>query len=116
VGVSTPVQIEKELAEIAAEIDLWDARLAWHEAARDFYKTRFTIAEAKAAMEYSGAVGKAKWWAATKTEKERTDLDIAGANFLVCERKIHSLEKQLFTLMARNKLIMQAYNSSGGNW
>lgn len=108
--MSSPLEIEKELRELAEEIDLWDRRLAWHEGQRDWFKTRLTIAEAKAAMEYTGAATKAKWYAISQTEDERIALDVAGAQLLVCERRIHSLEKTLLTVMGRNKSATNSYN------
>lgn len=108
--MSTPVQIEKELRELAEELDTWDIRLAWHLGQRDYYRSRLTVAEARAAMSYTGAATKAKWYAITETENERIEYDIAAAQSLVCERKIHALDKILITVMGRNKSATNAYN------
>lgn len=108
--MSTPVQIEKELQELAKDIDHWDRMLAWHEAQRDWFKTKLTIAEARAVMEYTGPATKSKWYGISRSERERIALDVANAQLLVCERRIHSLEKTLLTVMGRNKSASNAYN------
>jgi hypothetical protein len=111
VGVSTPIEIDAELAQLRTDIDLWDKRLAWFGAKRDWYKTKLALAEAKAAMDYTGPATKAKWYSITRTEKERTDLDIAEAELLMCERRMHSLDKATYLLLGRNKNAMNAYTT-----
>lgn len=108
--MSTPLQIEAELRELADEIDVWDARLAWHEGKRNHFKDQLTKSEARAVMEYTGPATKARYYGVTMTEGERTDLAIAAGQLLVCERKMHSLEKKLLTVMGRNKSASNAYN------
>ena len=107
--MSTPIEIDKELATLRDEIDLWDCRLAYFEAKRNWRKTLHALAEARAAMDFSGPATKAKWFAITQSVDERTDLDIAEAELLMCERKMHSLDKATFLLLGRNKNAMNAY-------
>ncbi|ATN94013.1 hypothetical protein J4U01_gp050 [Mycobacterium phage Kumao] len=112
--MSTPIEIDRKLQEMADEIDLWDKMIAWHEAQRDYYKTRLAIAMANAELEYNQTpASKAKAYAISKTEKQRVQLDIAEAQLNLCVRRMHSLDKGLLTLMGRNKNAMQAYNVGG---
>jgi hypothetical protein len=111
--MSTPIQIENELKALAQEIDHWDALLAWHEGQRDYYRTKLAVAEARAAMEYTGPATKAKYYAVASTEKQRIDLDVAAAQMGVCTRRIHALDKTLLTVMGRNKSATNAYNMGG---
>lgn len=115
--MSTPIEIDKRLAELVDEIDLWDQRVAWFEAKRDWHKTRLALAEARAQLSYSGpaASSLSKPYAISQTEDERVALDIANAELLMCERKMHSLEKASYLLLGRNKNAMQAYNV-GDRW
>lgn len=113
--MSTPIEIDQELAKLRDEIDLWDQRLAWFEAKRNWRKTLHSLAEADAAMNYSGPATKAKWHAITKSVDERTALDIAEAELLMCERKMHSLDKATFLLLGRNKNAMNSYMTER-NW
>lgn len=108
--MSTPIQIEAELKDLAEQIDVWDLRWAWFEAKRDYLKTRLSIAEARAAMEYTGPATKSKFYAVAGTEDERIALDIGAAELLLCSRKMHSLEKTLLTVMGRNKSASNSYN------
>jgi hypothetical protein len=112
--VSTPIEIDGLIAQLKREIDEWDTYLAYFQAKRDWYKTRLALAEAKAQMAWQGPVGKAKAYSITQTEDERIALDIAEAELLMCERKMHSLDKATYLLLGRNKNAMNAYNTGGG--
>jgi hypothetical protein len=115
--MSTPIEIDQKLASLVDEISLWDQRLAWFEAKRDWYKTRLSLAEARAQLSYKGVAASSlsKPYAISQTEKERTDLDIANAELLMCERKMHSLDKATYLLLGRNKNAMNSY-TVGDRW
>ncbi len=108
--MSTPIEIDKEMIQLKDDIELWNQRVAWFEAKRDWRKTRLALAEAKAQMDWAGAVGKAKAYGITQTERQRIDLDIASAELSMCEKTMDTLSKASFLLLARNKNAMQAYN------
>lgn len=95
-------------------VDKWDLILAWHKAQRDYFATRFALAEARATMAWSGAVGKAKAAAACAPEVERARIcmDVAAAQLGLCERRAHSLEKEAINLALRNKLLQTSYNNT----
>lgn len=108
--MSTPIEIDREIVQLKNEIEVWDQKLAYFQAKRDWRKTQLALAEARAQMRWEGPVGKAKAFGTTQTAQERIDLDIAEAELLMCERTMHSLDKATFLLLARNKNAMQAYN------
>lgn len=110
--MTTPVQVERELSELGEEVDKWCTLSAWHEAQFEHLKTRFAVAEARAALAYQGPVGKTKYAATIATEAERTRLDIAKAGLTLCEKRLYALEKLIFTTLGRNKSIGHAYNTS----
>ena len=113
-----PVLIDMLLDKNSFLIDRWDRMIAWHEAQYKFYVSQHVLAEARAMMEWQGAVGKAKAAAITNpsVEAARIKMDIANAQLGVCTRRMHSLEKEAINLATRNKGIMQAYNNGGGSY
>lgn len=111
---ATPQDIDKMLAENSHWIEVYDVYLAWFSAARNWRKTELALAEARATMSWSGAVGKAKMHAVAATAQERIDYDIAAALYTYVERRAHTLSKQAMNLASRNKNILSNYAVGGG--
>ncbi|QSM01110.1 hypothetical protein SEA_NANOSMITE_65 [Mycobacterium phage Nanosmite] len=114
----SPLQLDRALDKNSYLIDKWNRMMAWHKAQRDWRKTQFVVAEAGAVMRYGGPATKAKY-AAIDNETvimARTYLDIAEAQLGVCERRLHSLEKEAINLALRNKLLGALANNGGGSY
>lgn len=112
----TPDHIDRELDRVNYLITKWNKILAWHRAQKDWRATRFAVAEARQMMSFTGAVGKAKAYAAQETEQERIDMDIANAQHGLCERRLSALEKELIAIGMRSKLLAQVFGTGGGNY
>lgn len=116
--ISSPVVIDHMLDKNSFLIDKWSRMAAWHKAQRDWRHDQFVKSEARAVMGYEGPATKAKFAAADDPDVQmaRTYLSIATAQLGVCERRLHSLEKEAINLATRNKALMQSYNNGGGSY
>ncbi|SKM18394.1 Uncharacterised protein [Mycobacteroides abscessus subsp. massiliense] len=114
----TPLSLDRALDKNSFLIDKWNKMFAWHRAQRDYLYTEFVKAEAGAVMRYTGPATKAKYHAMDTQAviMAKTYLDIANAQLGICERRLHSLEKEAINLALRNKLLSALYNNGGGNY
>ncbi|WP_099021242.1 hypothetical protein [Mycolicibacterium palauense] len=102
-----PYLLDTRLDKNSYLVDKWDKMIAWHRAQARYFETQHALKEAEATMRWGGAVGKAKAYAQTEPAviDARIKMDIAHAQLGLCERRIHSLEKDAINLALRNKLL-----------
>lgn len=107
--MSTPIEIDQELRSVSEAIERWSTLEAWHEAQKQWRHTQLTIKEAEAAMSYTGAATKAKWYAVTQSVQERIEYDIAAAQHGACASKLRACKDKAMILLGRNKNVMAGY-------
>ncbi|AER26102.1 hypothetical protein SSEA_SKINNY_61 [Mycobacterium phage Skinny] len=114
----TPMALDRLLDRNSYLMDKWDRMMSWHMAQRKWRHDEFVKAEAEAVMRYTGPATKAKYAAAEdpKVVMARTYLSIAEAQLGICERRLHSLEREAFNLGMRNKVLDKVYNNGGGSY
>jgi hypothetical protein len=112
----TPLSLDRLLDRNSFLIDKWNRMMAWHKAQKDWHNDQFIRAEAEAVMRDTGPATKAKYAAAQHPDvvMARTYLSIATAQLGICERRLHSLEKEAINLALRNKLLGALVRNDGG--
>ena len=109
--MTTPVEIDAALRDVADQIERWSKLEAWHEAQKQWRHTILVLKEAEAAMAYTGPATKAKWYAITQSADERIMYDIAAAQHGACASKLRAFKDRSMILLGRNKNVMAGFSA-----
>lgn len=107
-----PHLIDRLLDENTYLVEKWSRVAAWHEAKKDWATTNYAVAKARAEMSWDGPVSKGKAYAESENSvvAARIQMDIASAQFGLCEKRLKSLDRAAFNLGMRKNLLNGIFN------